>query len=39
MERALVDKLFRPAALLDFSEKQFLFEKLISKMQRTQRGH
>ena len=39
MERALVGKPFRPAALLDFSEMQFLFEKLISRMQRAQRDH
>lgn len=39
MERALVGKPFRPAAPLDVSEMQFLFEKLISRMQRTQREH
>lgn len=34
MERALCGKLPRPAALVDFLELQFSFEKLISRMQR-----
>lgn len=39
MERALCGKPPRPAALVDFLELQFSFEKLISRMQRAPRLH